>query len=550
MADDKDKKFDDIFQDFFKKEIKGLEEQTTDLDINMPSPENSTNEDIDIVLSELLLQEKQVLDTEETPSYESIEGPSAKELPKETIPKSLSEIANIAADHIEGGASDFIANPEDLLPRSQEVDEILSYVPHWMIRWGITAIFVILLGIIAMSYFIKYPDIVTGQITISSSTPPASVIAKASGPLKLFKEDKAILEEGDVIALIKNDAQYKDVLKLKNSLRTFKSYIGQKGNLPFFEFPKNLDLGSLQGSFSELEFKLKDKRVQESSRGNDFRRKSNIDDQIAEIYKIQKEQERRIASLKNEYTLIKDVYDSRYQTLYKNGSISAEQLEAKQSEVAQKLNAYQNAKLSLNENKKRILDLQSRKDELDYTSTQKESTGLNSISMSYSQLLNDINTWENQYLLTAPIAGRLNYLQFVKDNVQAESAQEIASIVPVTDGETNETVGELFIPAVGMGKVALGQTVNVDLDAYLKKEYGVIIGKVTEIADVGTTLPNSEGVQTVYKIVVNFDQGLKPTSGKEIIFKHNMKGKAEVITKDVRLIERIFNELRDVVDAK
>jgi len=29
-----------------------------------------------------------------------------------------------------------------------------------------------------------------------------------------------------------------------------------------------------------------------------------------------------------------------------------------------------------------------------------------------------------------------------------------------------------------------------------------------------------------------------------------LEGKAEVITKDVRLIERIFNELRDVFDAK
>jgi len=54
----------------------------------------------------------------------------------------------------------------------------------------------------------------------------------------------------------------------------------------------------------------------------------------------------------------------------------------------------------------------------------------------------------------------------------------------------------------------------------------------------------------MYKILVGFEGGLKPTTDKEIIFKHNMKGKAEVITKDVRLIERIFNELREVVDAK
>jgi len=550
MEDDKNPKFDDLFQDFFKEKVEGLDKETNDKEIVMPSPQISNEVNINTIISDLLIEDKQELDTEEPPPKESKKVPKAIDVPKKIRQNAPNEIAITEAINIEGGASAFIANPEYLAPRSHEVDEILSFVPHWMIRWGITTIFAIVLGIIAMSYFIKYPDIVAGQITISSSRPPASVIAKASGPLKLFKKDKDIIEEGEVIALIRNDAKYEDVLKLKKSLEILKTEINKGQNLTYFEFPRNLDLGSLQGAYADLEFKIKDKRVQANSRGNDSRRKANIDNQISEIYKIQKEQVRHILSLQSEYIKVKEVYDKRYQALFKNGSISAEQLENKQSEVTQKQNAYQSAKLSLSENKKQILDLESRKDELDYGNTQTESTGLNSISMSYSQLLNDINTWENQFLLTAPIAGRLNYLQFIKDNVQAESTQELASIVPIFKGKSRETIGELFIPAVGMGKVKLGQTVNVDLDAFLKKEYGVIIGKVTEIADVGTTLPSSEGAQTVYKLVVTFDNGLKPTSGKDIKFKHNMKGKAEVITKDVRLIERIFNELRDVVDAK
>lgn len=235
--------------------------------------------------------------------------------------------------------------------------------------------------------------------------------------------------------------------------------------------------------------------------------------------------------------------------MFKNGSISRTQLEAKASEVTQKLNAYQNAKAGLGEYKKRVLDLEAQKDELDYDDSQITSTNFNTISIAYSKLINDINSWENQFLLTAPISGRLNYLRFVKDNVHTKVEQEVASIVPLSDSEDDKaTLGELFIASAGIGKVEVGQTVNIELDAYLKKEYGVIEGKVLEIADVGSSIPSTDGVQTLYKIDVDLDKGLTTTMNKQIDFKHNMKGKAEIITKDVRLIARIFNELREALE--
>ena len=44
--------------------------------------------------------------------------------------------------------------------RSDEVQEIISAVPNWMIRWGITLIFGLIVMLIALSWFIKYPDII------------------------------------------------------------------------------------------------------------------------------------------------------------------------------------------------------------------------------------------------------------------------------------------------------------------------------------------------------------------------------------------------------
>jgi len=575
--------FDDLFQDFFGAKMNNLKKQVVDNDKHVvPKVTSDKEKNIGAVVDELLSPNDK---HNEPRNLQRKEAPREIDLPQSTIPKNsqiqkalpnnelippnkgiappdkvlappkkeLIPLNRNEKNNIEGGSSTYITNPESLIPRTPEVDEILSYVPSWMIRWGITTIFVILMGIITMSYFVKYPDIVNGIITITSNTPPATILAKTNGALKLYKKNKDIINEGEVIALIKNDAQYKDIQELKISLEYLKVKLDKKGGLNNFSFPKSMDLGSLQGSFLELLFSLKNKQAQTETRDNNNQRKENINQKIVQIKAIEREQKQQIETLKLEYLRVKEVHYKRYQPLFENGIISAEELESKLSEVTRKHNAYQNAKSSIGEYYKRILDLEAQKDELDFKDNQVSNTNFNSISIAYSKLVNDINSWENQFLLTAPIDGRLNYLQFVKDNINVARDQEIASFVPITEEGRDKfavVMGELFIGSEGVGKVDVGQIVNVELDAYLKKEYGIIEGKVLEIADVATTMPSTNRSSAFYKVLVGFKEGFKPTTGKEIIVKHNMKGKAKVITEDVRLIERIFNELRDVVDAK
>ena len=109
-------------------------------------------------------------------------------------------------------------------------------------------------------------------------------------------------------------------------------------------------------------------------------------------------------------------------------------------------------------------------------------------------------------------------------------------------------IGELLMPSVGAGKASIGQLVNVALNDYPKKQYGIVEGEVQSIADVSIPIPNGQGMAG-YKVVVSFPNGLENTMKKDIQFKHNMQGNAEIITEDVRLIERFFHELRDIGGA-
>jgi hypothetical protein len=49
---------------------------------------------------------------------------------------------------------------------SEPVEELLSKIPYWITRWGISLIFIILLFVIVISTFITYPEIIKGKLII------------------------------------------------------------------------------------------------------------------------------------------------------------------------------------------------------------------------------------------------------------------------------------------------------------------------------------------------------------------------------------------------
>ena len=68
---------------------------------------------------------------------------------------------------------------DNLNLRSEEVQEILGRPPRSIVRWGITVVLLLVVGLAIGSYFIKYPDVLQASITVSSENLPADVVAKS-----------------------------------------------------------------------------------------------------------------------------------------------------------------------------------------------------------------------------------------------------------------------------------------------------------------------------------------------------------------------------------
>ena len=97
-------------------------------------------------------------------------------------------------------------------------------------------------------------------------------------------------------------------------------------------------------------------------------------------------------------------------------------------------------------------------------------------------------------------------------------------------------IGKAFLPVAGAGKAKSGQEVNIKLDSYSAERYGILRGQVSAISPI--PLDGS------YVLSVELENGLTTTHKKNLTFKAEMHGQAEIITEDIRLFQRIFYQLR------
>ena len=107
--------------------------------------------------------------------------------------------------------------------------------------------------------------------------------------------------------------------------------------------------------------------------------------------------------------------------------------------------------------------------------------------------------------------------------------------------EERSYIGKIQAPAANSGKIKKNQKVQIQLINYPSDEYGELNGNVATISPV----PNQDGN---YLINVNIDKELETSYGKKISFRQEMQGNAKIITEDLRLIQRFFYQLKNIIE--
>lgn len=418
--------------------------------------------------------------------------------------------------------------------RSEEVQEILSYIPNWMIRWGNTLILTLILMLLFISWFIKYPDILPTQVTITTLFPPEKLYARTNGKLDAFlTNNSSKVTKNEVLAVIENSSEYKDVLLLKSIIDTIKL------NKEKFEFPINklpaLILGDITNSYSQFENDyteyILNNELTPFSPETTANKMSVIEARgRLQILLSQKDLNKKELSFKQ-----KDLERSR--AMFEKGVISAKEKEQKELEFLQAERAYQNLESSISQIRELVGNSRRNLKGTSIKKTQSETRLLNKTFQSFYQLKKTIIDWEKQYVLKSSINGKVSFLSYWSQNQNVKMGDLVFTIIP----EKNTSfVGKIKAPATNSGKIKIGQQVQIQLLNYPSDEFGELNGKVKLISQI----PDEEGN---YLIDVELPKKLVTTYNKEIEFRQEMKGVANIVTEDLRLIERFFYQLKNII---
>ena len=337
---------------------------------------------------------------------------------------------------------------EDIELRSEEVNEILSRVPNWMIRKGNSLFLSLILLLLFSSWIIKYPDIVTSEALITNEIKSQKGIAKINGKLDsiFVKKNQQIIKK-QIVGTIENSANFSDVLLLKSILDTIKL---QKKAF-FFPIDKLpiLNLGDIESSYELFE--------------------------------------------KNYIQYILDKNNSPLKDFQSKKKLNETEI----SQIVKKRNLLKDTKLSFN------------------------------------KLKNKVDNWENHYVLESELNGHI-YFQNDWNSKQSVSKGDLLFII--TPLEASIYIAKLKIDPHDIWKINVGQKVNIKLDSYPEQEYGVLEGTVKDISSISSR-------NGFYLVDVSLPKQLITSKNAVITYRQELSGEAEIITADIRLIERFFVSL-------
>lgn len=420
--------------------------------------------------------------------------------------------------------------------RSENVQEILGYTPKWVFRWGITGVFIILIFFIFLTWLIKYPDIMVGSCNISTKKPTIELFTKSTGEIQnIYFEEHAILEKGQTIAQISNSMNPDCHNYMTETCKAFnKNFEASVKTYPFND--NTIIFGSLNHSYLEFKRAVLDYRLFLDN--NSLAAKiSFIKEQISNYQALRKIAQEQVTNSLVEFDHATEKYKSD-KKLFDQNVISkftfyeSEKMywSEKRNHEAHKKDMVQN-RITITELKQQLLDLEA---EVKTKSLEK----VESVRGHLITINNYLVDWERSYEIKAPIAGKLSYLERLAVNTYVEAGMGLFAITP----QNQAYIGIATIPSSGYGKVKRGQKVRIRLDNFPSTEFGYLTGEVTSLS----ALPQEKS----YKIHFKLTNGFRSSFGMELQYTPEMSATAEIITEDLRLIDRIFIKFRNLINKK
>jgi len=418
--------------------------------------------------------------------------------------------------------------------KSEAVQEIVSHKPGFLIRYGITLFFVILISMIATCWFIKYPDLVSSIAKLTSLNAPKPVVCKTDGKLiKLLVKEGTTVNNNDVIGFVESTASHEEVIKLDVALDTMQALLASnktteiKNCLAVFSSPTvgggwEGVLGELQQPYQSF-IQAYTAFANYLQGGFYLQKKALLANDMENLNRLHNNLLQQKEMQQQDIALAQKTFDMN-DTLKRYKIISDLEYRNEKSKLLNKISSLPQINNALISNEAQQVEKLKEIKELDNTITQQQTIFQQALNTFKSQ----VEDWKKRYLLIAPESGTVSYAGFIQENQQLKSNQTVCFI---NTGNTSY-YAEITIPQSNFGKVKTGQEVLLKFNAYPDVEFGSVIGRVDFISGIPTDSGYMARISLPYGLITNYKTNIQ--------YRDGLTANAAIITADMRLLQKFY----------
>lgn len=416
--------------------------------------------------------------------------------------------------------------------RSEAMSEIVSRKPGFLGRWALLIFLAILLFLVACTWYIHYPDVIKARATLVATNAPKEIITRQEGRLsKLFVRNNVNVLEGEILGFIESNAKHEQVLLLSNYLDTTVAdlQINNTQNI-VARFATNFDaLGELQQGYQH--FMTAYQQFLDYLQDGFYLKKKQV---LAEDFSyLQKNheivQQQKMLMLKD-LNLSEESYKAN-ESLLKEKVISKQDDRNEQSKLLSKQLGIPQVNATLLNNETQQREKQKEINELEHSISQQKVI----FQQALQTLQSLVNEWTKKYVLRAPSSGKITFLVPIQENQYLKMGSSLGFVIP----SDSRYYAEVNLPQYNFGKIDTGQQVQLRFDAYPYQEFGYVKGTLGYITEFAT--------DSGFLAHIQLQNGLVTNQFKTLHYRDGLNAEAQIITKDMRLMERFYNNLVTIV---
>lgn len=427
---------------------------------------------------------------------------------------------------------------------SEETQELLTSPQGFFMRSGIAIIFGVLLLMFVVSYFIRYPELSTSEVTIYANQAKASLFPKINSRIVFINtKHSQDVKENELLLVLESTTDWKEATDLENYLDTLANQNSAFENVVFFEkneIPLFTNLGNLQLDYERLKNNILD--FQLFSRTNSHAQKqAAIRSEIEIQNSLSSILEEKYAIQERDYELSKQKYitDS---LLYKSEAIAKQEfLQTKSAFLNKESSFLQNKEANLNA-QMRVSQLNQQLVEVSIAYQEQAFKYKQQLRTSFATLKKMLEDWKSNYLIISPIEGKVSFFNPINLYQSVGMDKEIISVIP----QENALYAYTKVDSKHISKLKDGKNANkakIKLEAYPFARYGWLEAEVAQIS--------LSPQENKYSVRLKLNNGLQTNRKTELDLdaKNEIYGIAEIVLEERSLLDKFLEQTVYSVEA-